>query len=500
MVFIVSNVTSEARRASGFFDRYYVVLAVAVLGLAAFNLAFRLGSEFVSEWDESLYAISAWEAVDKGSWIGTTFLGELDYYNTKPPLMVWLVALAFKAFGPSLASLRLVSALSAWLTVAALQYWTKRCFGSIVALLASLVLATTFGFVYVHSGRSAATDAPFTLVILLTVVTLWAEKERPALRTWLGPLLATAFLLRGMAVLMPLALVIVVLISRERGQNTAWRPTLSALALFLLPVAAWVVARYQVDGWSFFERLFMYDFVARSVGPLEEHPGGPLYYLNILQKHHYEWLVAGIVALLLFPVPWRRVRARLANWRDGDGLKLLLAAWAGVTLVIPTLMQTKVPWYLNPFYPVFAVGLALILARGFSAAASAPWPRWRLAAHSAVFVLMLGVAEGKLLWYSFHYRDVRLSEQSLMLAERRQLRGHPLYLERSSRAARFVADAVVGAQVHPTADRASFLSDSREGNYLLTAEPCQKPELDVVRSNGRHSLCRRRYGDRDPVR
>jgi hypothetical protein len=126
-------------------------------------------------------------------------------------------------------------------------------------------------------------------------------------------------------------------------------------------------------------------------------------------------------------------------------------------------------------------------------------PCWRLAAHAAVIALMLGVAEGKLLWYSFHYRDVRLSDQSPMLAERLQLREQPLYLERGSNAARFVAKAIVGAEPHSTTDRASFLRDSREGDYLLTAYPCQ-PELDVVRSSDRYSLCRRRYGDRDPVR
>lgn len=497
---MVRNATGEVGRASGVFDRYYVVFAVAVLGLALFNLTFRLGSEFVGEWDESLYAISAWEAVDKGSWIGTTFLGALDYYNTKPPLMVWLIALAFKAFGPNLVSLRLVPAVSAWLTVVVLQGWTKRCFGSLVALLASLVLATTFGFVYVHSGRSAATDAPFTLVILLTVVTLWAERKRPGRRIWLGPLLAAAFLLRGMAVLMPLALVMTAIVSRERGQRGSWRASVGALVLFLLPVAAWVVARYQVDGWMFFEHLFVYDFVARSVQPIEEHAGGPLYYLNILQKHHYDWLVAGAVASLLFPVTWRDMRALLANWSNRDGLMPLLAAWAGVTLVIPTLMQTKVPWYLNPFYPVFAVGLALSLARAFSATASMPVPRWRLAVHYTAFVLALGVAEGKLLWYSFHYRDVRHSRQSLMLAERHQLRGHRLYLEPHTRAAHFVAQAVVGATPERATDHASFLRDSREGDYLLTASPCQMPALHVVRTNGRQFLCRRHDGIRDAVR
>ena len=49
----------------------------------------------VQVWDESLFAITAGEMVDSGDWIGTTFLGTLDYYNSKPPLNVWLITLAF---------------------------------------------------------------------------------------------------------------------------------------------------------------------------------------------------------------------------------------------------------------------------------------------------------------------------------------------------------------------------------------------------------------------
>src|SRR6476646_3292616 len=127
---------------------------------------------------------------ESGEWIGTTFFGALDYYNTKPPLNVWLIALSFKAFGINLISLRVVSVLSAWLTVAVLQDWARRVFGPAVALFAASVLATTFGFVFVHSGRTAETDALFTLLILLTVVTLWAEEDRPWYRIWLGPIAA----------------------------------------------------------------------------------------------------------------------------------------------------------------------------------------------------------------------------------------------------------------------------------------------------------------------
>ena len=90
-----------------------LVLAVAVLGLAAFNLTFHLGHESLMEWDESLYATSAYEMLESGNWVVTTFDGATDYYNSKPPLNVWLIALSMKAFGPSLTAMRLPSIVAA---------------------------------------------------------------------------------------------------------------------------------------------------------------------------------------------------------------------------------------------------------------------------------------------------------------------------------------------------------------------------------------------------
>src|SRR5258706_6610855 len=106
-------------------ERHFTAIACAVVALAAFNLTWRLNAEVVSEWDESLYAMSAWEMVRSGHWIGTTFLGALDYYNVKPPLNVWLIALSFKAFGAGLVSMRIVSTLSACCSVAVLQIWVR---------------------------------------------------------------------------------------------------------------------------------------------------------------------------------------------------------------------------------------------------------------------------------------------------------------------------------------------------------------------------------------
>jgi 4-amino-4-deoxy-L-arabinose transferase-like glycosyltransferase len=469
-------------------SRHYWFLSVAVLGLAALNLFFRLDHEMVTQWDESRYAISAWEMASRGGWVGTTFLGELDYFNLKPPLDVWLIALSFKAFGVGLVSLRLASAVSAWLTVAVLMAWSKRCFGHGVALASGLVLGAAFGFIHVHAGRSATADAPFTLVVLLTVVTLWAAKKRPARFAWTGPLLAAAFLLRGMGVFMPLAIVGFVWLERLRRRRLPWPPQLAAVALFLAPVAAWALARRQIDGWVFLRRMVGRDFLERSLTVIEQHPGTPLFYLNTLVKHQCEWLAAGVASAALFPVPWRGVWSRAAFWRRENALGAVLVAWGGATLLIPTLMKTKLAWYVNPFYPLFALCVGWLVTHGLSAAWNAGALRWRRAALTLVGVMALATAEGKLISYSLHYRDVEQTVQGLLLAEGRELAGRRVFNTSWEEPEIFVAAGILGARYRVASGTDDFLSRSAPGDYLVSHGDLARGDLALRRAAGGYRL------------
>jgi 4-amino-4-deoxy-L-arabinose transferase-like glycosyltransferase len=261
---------------ASFCAAHYRLLAFLVLLLAAGNLTFRLDREFLTDWDESLYTTSAWEMVQSGRWVATTFHGALDYYNSKPPLNVWLIALSFKAFGVGLVSARLPSVVCAWLTVFALMWWARRMFGPLVSLCAGIVLATSFGFLHVHAGRSANADAPFVLAIVLMAITLSFAASRPWRLTLLGPLAAIAFLLKGFGVLLPLTMVALVLaVTWYRGQ-LRWPPLGVAAAGFVLPVFAWAAARWQVDGAEFFRHMIAADAIGVAPTALEGHPGGPL--------------------------------------------------------------------------------------------------------------------------------------------------------------------------------------------------------------------------------
>src|SRR6478735_8985449 len=105
-----SQVSPPVRTTAGiaaFCERHYTTLALITLAIALLNLGYRLDREVVTAWDESLYATSAAEMVRSGNWLVTTFQGDVDYCNTKPPLNIWLIAMSFKLFGISLWTLRL---------------------------------------------------------------------------------------------------------------------------------------------------------------------------------------------------------------------------------------------------------------------------------------------------------------------------------------------------------------------------------------------------------
>ncbi len=486
---VAPDLTPAATQPGGlvrFCARHFTLLLCLVLALAAFNLTFRLGQEYLTEWDESLYATTAIEALQGGHWIGTTFQGELDYYNTKPPLNVWLIALAMNTLGPDLVALRIVSATAAWLTVLALMLWTRRTLGPAIGLVAGVVLATSFGFLHIHSGRSANTDAIFTLLVVLTAIVLWAEPSKPWARTWHGPILAATFLLRGMAVLMPLLVICGVWVL-ARKRPTRWlAPSLVAALLFVVPVGGWMLARFQVDRWAFLNRLFFYDFVARTAGVIEDHPGGPFFYLNILQKHQFDWLLAAAVALVVAPISWRSIRSGWRTWRTNH-TAVVLSVLAAVTLIEPTVMRTKLPWYLNTFYPVFAVGVSWLVLRALAIGARVP-QSWRPRLVAVAAVVAFGVAEGKLVWYSFAYRDLSLSDQSLVLAEMSRLSGQRLFRNQDDRAGAFVTTSVAGASARHTDNAESFLRDSQKGDYLLVPNNIESPSLECVRSNGKFWL------------
>jgi hypothetical protein len=150
-------------------------------------------------------------------------------------------------------------------------------------------------------------------------------------------------------------------------------------------------------------------------------------------------------------------------------------------------MRTNLPWYINPLYPMFALGVGWMLAYGFS---SRPAPAHHRALLIAMVVMAATLAEAKLIWYSYNYRALERSAQGLLLAEAERLRGARVF-GRWDRADAIVLKGIVRAETAAAVDVDEFLRHSAPGDYLVLPSSMAHDGLVGLASNGRHTLYRR---------
>jgi hypothetical protein len=168
-------------------------------------------------------------------------------------------------------------------------------------------------------------------------------------------------------------------------------------------------------------------------------------------------------------------------------MAILLLSWFAATFVLPTVAVTKLGWYLNSFYPLFALGVAWAVVEAWRATVEAH-PR-RAIAVAAVAALAVVVAEAKLAWHSYVVLDVNRSAQSLVLSRAAALEGRRIYAAEWPYADRFVVRTVHG-QCETAADITAFLAASGPQDLWL-GPPAEEPRLVPVASTGRQTLYRR---------
>ena len=76
-----------------------LVLGLALMIFIGLMLFWRLGETPIQQTDEAYHGTNAYEMVQSGNWIINTYKGEVDYFNSKPPLTLWCIASAYEIFG-----------------------------------------------------------------------------------------------------------------------------------------------------------------------------------------------------------------------------------------------------------------------------------------------------------------------------------------------------------------------------------------------------------------
>lgn len=234
---------------------------IAVLLLSALFLFVDRATMPIQLWDESRNIVNALEMRQRGFGLVTTYAGAPDVWNTKPPLLIWLMAASVSVFGPSEWALRLPSMLAALGTVAMLFWFVRRTTGSVAtAALAAALLVLSPAFFGEHSARTADYDALllFFVTSYLCLLFLALQRERPApvLLALIGVAICCAFLTKSVAALVPGVGVVLYLAVTARWRRLFATPgyvvlglgVMGALLLFLL-LREWEGPGYLQAAW-----------------------------------------------------------------------------------------------------------------------------------------------------------------------------------------------------------------------------------------------------------
>ena len=317
---------------------------------------YGLGARTLVPTDEGRYAEMAREMFATGDWI-TTRLNGIKYFE-KPPLQVWMTALAFKLFGLGEWQARLWTGLCGLLGIAAVAFTGTKVFNQRVGLDAALVLGSSV--LWVALGHVNTLDMGLSAMMTVSLCALLVAQRNDAstrerrsfmLVCWAG--MALAVLSKGLiGVVLPGAvLVLYTFAARD------WRIWLRlhlgiGLLLFFAIVTPWFVL-VSLQNPEFPHFFFIHEHLQRFTSKIH-HRTGPLYYF--------------VPILLLGMVPWLGVLAQ-SLWqgmkREGNGFqpKILLLVWAVFIFFFFSVSSSKLPSYILPIFPALALLIACYLQR-----------------------------------------------------------------------------------------------------------------------------------------
>jgi len=308
---------------------------------------------------------------------------------SKPLLMHWLAALVSLIAGSvDEFSVRLPSAALAIAGVIVCYNYVRRLFDEVVALIAALILATTFQ--YLQAATGARVDMTLTFFMEVAFFEFIAMAEGLTRRRMLLYVaLAFAVLTKGPIGLILPGMVALAWIAIEKRWDVLRRMSLIRGAIVVLVLAGgWYVAAYIEGGPGFFRKQILAENVLRFAGGSDFHEGHfhPFYYMEMA-------LLAGFMPWTIL-LPAVAVQAARQPRTLDPRLKYIFI-WFISVLVFYNIPQSKRGVYLLCLYPALAT-LAAIYIRD---AASHPestrtWVRWIMRLSGGAFLLIGAAALG----------------------------------------------------------------------------------------------------------
>ncbi len=329
--------------------RHLDLLILALLAVSSYVLFFHgLGNIGFLGPDEPRYASIAAEMYRSGDYI-TPRLNGSPWFE-KPVLMYWGAAIGYAIFGVGEFGARLPSALAATLCVFFVYFASRRLWDRTTGLLAALVMASSIGFFAFARAASMDMLLSASLTIALCSFLVATNTKGNDRQKWFYVFYASlgfGALAKGpIAFVLPGASLFAFLFfGRRLADWKTFHPELSWVTIAI--AGPWYIACTWVNGSAFLREFFLNNNFRRFTSNLYAHTHVFYFYLPVL---------------LMFTLPWTFLIISAVR-RRFDRNDALLAWWIVLPMVFFSFSWSKLPGYILPVVPAFAMLCARELLR-----------------------------------------------------------------------------------------------------------------------------------------
>lgn len=351
-----SQSESQGFDETSFLDKQYGWLQVALLLVATVFVFTNLGYPLIDR-DETRYAEIPREMLETGNWV----LPHLNFepYYDKPPMLYWLCATSYLLFGISEWSARLVPAIAALLTLATTMFFASRWFNRKVGLFSGAVLMLSVGFAFV--SRYLLIDGLFAFLVTLGLCTSLEaiRAKRIRMSWWLASAVITGLgiLTKGpLAVVLWLPPIFAIAWISESYARIKVRHYVVYLGTSVAVAAPWFLAVARQDA-NFLTEFFVEHNLHRFAGGFHDRP--IWYFIPVLLVAGHPWSFLSI--------PFTRFMLSDSNETRANRPPVLgfLVLWSCWSFLFFSLSKCKLPTYLLPSAPAFAMMIGYFLYHSF---------------------------------------------------------------------------------------------------------------------------------------
>jgi outer membrane protein assembly factor BamB len=330
---------------------------LCIVAILAFSALFfvNLGSGPLWVADEQTYSQWTFHMFKDGDYMTPWAFGDVLMWIGKPPLFMWLMSLAYQMFGVTNFAARFWSATFGTLSLVTIFYLGKKLYNVHVGLISAFVLGTFTTF-YVFA-RHAMLDVSFIFFMLASIYfLLLSEKtEKPTRYVALGGLFfGLAFMIKQVAAFLIPIIIFAYFVTTRKGIRFLFTKRFSLFwRVSILIVAPWMIYMTLRFGPDFWDSFFVFSGLMRASTPIEGHVGSYLFYFNYLTNNENAvWMI-----LLPFSAGLCAFNAVAKRLKEDT----LILAWMTIVLVLFSLIQTKLEWYILPAFPAFAIAISSLL-------------------------------------------------------------------------------------------------------------------------------------------